>query len=508
MYSLIAYPIGIIVTALAVLFGYRVLLHPLRSYPGSLWDKLTNAHGGYLAIRRCQHLAIREYHLKYGPVIRAGPNKLVFNTVQAVRDIYDNDEKIAKSHVYETYVQTPGVRGMFDIIDNETHSQRRRIVGQIINDRSMRIFEPAMTEKIDTFIELLRESSSAPVNMTPGINSLACDIIGLLAFGYQLNLQTEKTNFFLIEGMRAAGFIANVLMQFYFLRQIGVTSFLNALSKATLDRYFALLEKIIAARTAKDVDAHHDLYSIVTKANANVSNPGESIRMSELWSEAMSFFPAGAFSTSGAISAATFYLSRNPECYKRLSEEIRTAFASADDIHSGPVLSNCLYLRAVIDETLRIAPPVPGVLWREARADGPVIIDGHVVPPGTQVGVNTYAIHHNEEYFPDPFAFKPERWLDSGMPDEQKKLMHGAFVPFSLGARGCAGKAMAYLESSLVLAKLLWHFDFRPAQGELGELGGGIPGKTDGRGRKDEYQLYDQISGAHDGPCLILEPRK
>lgn len=215
----------------------------------------------------------------------------------------------------------------------------------------------------------------------------------------------------------------------------------------------------------------------------------------------------GAFSTSGGISAALFYLSRNPKCYRRLSEEIRTAFSSDDEIHSGPTLSGCQYLRACIDETLRIAPPVPGTLWREVGPDGPAIIDGHVVPSGTEVGVNTYTIHHNEEYFPHPFAFKPERWLPSETPNEQIKTALEAFIPFSIGSRGCAGKAMAYLESSLVLAKIVWHFDFRPAPGKLGDIGGGTPGRRDGRGCKNEYQLYDMISGAHDGPCLVLQPR-
>ncbi|KAI1737805.1 hypothetical protein F4680DRAFT_427939 [Xylaria scruposa] len=58
------------------------------------------------------------------------------------------------------------------------------------------------------------------------------------------------------------------------------------------------------------------------------------------------------------------------------------------------------YLRACIDESLRMSPPIPGTLWREQAADDtdsrPLVINGHVIPKGTYVGVNTYAIHHNE----------------------------------------------------------------------------------------------------------------
>lgn len=218
----------------------------------------------------------------------------------------------------------------------------------------------------------------------------------------------------------------------------------------------------------------------------------------------------GAFSTSAGICAIFFYLSRNPRCYRRLADEIRSTFSTASDIQGGPKLSSCGYLRACIDETLRISTPVPGTLWREASSElgsKPLIIDGHVVPAGTQVGVNTYTLHHNEEYFPDPYAFKPERWLPSETPEAQRKTMNAAFSPFSIGDRGCAGKPMAYLESSLVIAKTLWYFDFRPVAGALGCVGGGTPGKRGGRGRVDEYQLYDVIAGQHDGPNLIFSPR-
>jgi cytochrome P450 len=203
-------------------------------------------------------------------------------------------------------------------------------------------------------------------------------------------------------------------------------------------------------------------------------------------------------------------LSHNRKCYEKLSEEIRAAFTSGSEIQSGLQLSNCHYLRACIDETLRIAPPVPGTFWRELASDekhNPLIIDGQVVPPETQVGVNIYALHHNENYFPDPYTFKPERWLLSETSKSQRNLMHEAFTPFSIGYRGCAGKAMAYLEMSLVIAKTLWYFNFNLAPGLLGEVGGGTPGRTDGRGRPDEYQLYDVIAGEHDGPYLMFSPR-
>lgn len=213
------------------------------------------------------------------------------------------------------------------------------------------------------------------------------------------------------------------------------------------------------------------------------------------------------------MTAATFYLSCYPDVYNRLATEIRTTFASATEICKGPKLKSCVYLRAVIDETLRIAPSSLGTLWRQQDlflpSKQPFVVDGQVIPPGVQVGINPYSLMHNEAYFPESFSFKPERWL--GPEDSpEMRTMRRAHAPFALGDRGCAGKAMAYLEISLMLAKTLWYFDFERAAGKAGEVGCGGCGKAKdeaGRQRKDELQLFDIVTAAHDGPLLTFKPR-
>jgi cytochrome P450 len=224
----------------------------------------------------------------------------------------------------------------------------------------------------------------------------------------------------------------------------------------------------------------------------------------------------GGDTTATTMAAAFFYLSRSPDAYAKLTTEIRTAFSSGADICAGERLSSCTYLRAVIDEAMRISPPVSGTLWRElppgdADSDRPLIVDGHEIPAGVWVGVNMYAIHHNEEYFPEPFAFKPERWLQEesspnkgGTPHTQKDV----FSAFGRGPRSCVGKAMAYMEANLVLAKTLWYFDVeRPSDPAFDNIGGGQLGDSTGRGRPGEFQIYDQFIADHHGPCLLFKAR-
>ncbi len=78
----------------------------------------------------------------------------------------------------------------------------------------------------------------------------------------------------------------------------------------------------------------------------------------------------------------------------------------------GPELASCRFLHACIDEALRMSPPVGSALFREVVAPGGAVIDGHPVPQGADVGVGIYAIHHSPEcYGPDPFVYRPDRWL-------------------------------------------------------------------------------------------------
>lgn len=160
-------------------------------------------------------------------------------------------------------------------------------------------------------------------------------------------------------------------------------------------------------------------------------------------------------------------------------------------------------MKACIDESLRLSPPASSSLWREVIQDG-VVIDGHVIPRGYDVGTCIYAIHHNSEYFPEPFEFRPDRWLDS---PEKVQIARSAFNPFSVGPRSCLGKGLALTELTLTLAYLLCKYDFRLAPGSE-KTGCGSISDGPGRHREAEYQLYDHVTAAKNGPIVQLRLRQ
>ena len=254
----------------------------------------------------------------------------------------------------------------------------------------------------------------------------------------------------------------------------------------------------------KDVDRKDFFYYLL---NARDPETGQGFSMNELWGESNLLIIAGSDTTSTAMAGTFFYLAHNAVVLQKLLKEIRETFSDVEEIVSGPKLSGCMYLRACIDETMRMTPPVAGALPREVLSGG-IDIDGLHIPAGINVGVPHYAIHHNADYYPKPFDYIPERWLsDPEANPLHAKLAdaHSAYCPFSIGPRGCIGKGLAYVELTLTIARVLFLYDLRLAPGTT--LGAGRKDLEVGRTRPTEYQIEDRFASMKDGPILQFRAR-
>jgi cytochrome P450 len=204
---------------------------------------------------------------------------------------------------------------------------------------------------------------------------------------------------------------------------------------------------------------------------------------------------------------------------EKLKTEIRPRFDDVEEIRGGTKLAECQYLRACIDEALRMTPGVGGILPREVLAGG-IIVDGATYPAGVDVGVPIYTIQHNEAYYPRPFEYIPERWIvahpsgseaeeavDGFRSTEAVALARSAFTPFSLGPWSCAGKGMAYKELMLVIARLVYLFDMRIAQGTRDGQGDPTKNPASLRHRSGELQGKDRFVLQTDGPSVQFKLR-
>ncbi|KAI1396781.1 cytochrome P450 [Hypoxylon fuscum] len=153
-----------------------------------------------------------------------------------------------------------------------------------------------------------------------------------------------------------------------------------------------------------------------------------------------------------------YYLLRSPKALDRLRGELDTAVEPTHDIASYAEVKNLPYLRACLDESLRLSPPVAFGLNRKTPPEG-MFIDGHWIPGNTTVGVPAYTAHRNPDIFPDPEVFRPERWLEDGGKEAQS-----SFIAFSAGSRGCIGRNITYIEQTILMATLLRRYDFALSQ--------------------------------------------
>ena len=167
---------------------------------------------------------------------------------------------------------------------------------------------------------------------------------------------------------------------------------------------------------------------------------------------------AGSETTANLMAGATLYLCRNPDKMAKLQHEIRSAFSSRDEI-TGDSTANLEYFNAVIEESLRIFPPVPFGLPRVSTGG---TVDGHYIPAGTVVSVDNWATTHDERNFSRPREFIPERWIGAGFGDRKE-----ASRPFTLGPRGCLGINLAYMEARITLASLVYAFDWEMVNTEV-----------------------------------------
>ncbi|GME27504.1 cytochrome p450 monooxygenase [Neofusicoccum parvum] len=340
---------------------------------------------------------------------------------------------------------------------------------------------------------------------------LGFDVMGDLSFGRSFNMlegdiaENREAAFLLTQAAKRH----NVTGPMPWLHQSGLDRILFRKINQDRDKYLAFSRKQVGQRTQSDVwksDRKDFFYYLL---NSKDPETGQGFHKAELWGESNTLIIAGSDTTSTTLTSTTFYLLHNPAALSRLTSEIRNAFPSAESIRSGPALNACAFLRACIDEAMRMSPPVGAILPRTVLPGGIEIL-GRKLPAGVGVGSPIYALHHHPDHVPDAFAYRPERWIaaENEAGEDGVARLHGVFNPFSIGPRGCIGKPMAYLELSLALARLVWAYDMRLAPGDLGRIGEGRKGLGQGREREDEFQLEDIFVSNKEGPMAEFKPRQ
>ncbi|KAL0468554.1 cytochrome P450 [Neurospora intermedia] len=510
------------------LIFYRLFLHPLANYPGPFLAKLTDGYMAYHAFKGDRHLEFWRLHEKYGKFVRFGPNSLSVNSNTALKDIYGFKANVRKAEFYDAFVHP--APNTHNARDRDLHARKRRVLAHAFSDSAIKEVERYILSNIRTFCDAIgdlgrpsfalladKKGWSSPKNMSDWCSWLAMDILGDLCFGKAFHMLERPDNRYAVDLVSVAAHRHLICGTMPMLDKLSLDRiFLRKIASGRA-QYMAYSRQQLAERTALgDETDRRDFFYYLLKARD--PETGQGFTTPELWGESNLLIIAGSDTTSTAMAATLFYLVRNPTALARVTAEIRSRFASVEDIHQGPSLQSCTYLRACIDEAMRLSPSVGGLLPREVLPGG-ITIDGEHVPQGTIIGVPHYTIHHNAAYYPDPWSYTPERWLSTQSPsektpgaamqtEEQIQLAQSAFCPFSIGPRGCIGKGLAYIEMSITLARVLFLYDLRRAVGVEDPAEGGKTGAEYGRHRVGEMQLVDTFTSTKDGVMVEFRPRE
>jgi cytochrome P450 len=171
----------------------------------------------------------------------------------------------------------------------------------------------------------------------------------------------------------------------------------------------------------------------------------------QLRDEAMTLYLAGHETTALTLAWSWYLLSQHRRVEEKLVSEwqrvLRGATPTAQHLQRLP------YTAAVIAESMRLFPPVY-VIGREATTE--LELGGYRVKPGYSVLMSQWVNHRDQNFFPDPEEFRPERWLD-GL---AKRLPKFAYYPFGGGQRICVGSTFALIEATIILAAVGQHYRF------------------------------------------------
>lgn len=186
---------------------------------------------------------------------------------------------------------------------------------------------------------------------------------------------------------------------------------------------------------------------------------GQAMSDTQIRDEVVTLLLAGHETSATALAWTLYLLGTHPDVEQHLSDVLNSELggeaALAGDLARVP------YLKQVVQESMRLYPPVWAVARRSERAQ---VFDGYSVPAQAYIGIVAYALHRHPEFWPDPERFDPERFA----PGAGRGRHSYAYLPFAAGPRTCIGAGMAMLEIQLVLAQLLQRFRVRPIPGYPG----------------------------------------
>ncbi|KAK7056360.1 hypothetical protein VNI00_002914 [Paramarasmius palmivorus] len=466
----LAYP-SFYVSVLLSIVVYRLSpLHPLAKYPGPLLARTTKLWAVWKSRDGKLPLCYEYLHARYGPIVRIGPNELSVVEKTLIPHIF-GVQGMPKGPIWDGRRITPSNsrnQGNYSLIGQRNslrHAQLRKAWNRAFSAEALLDYQDIVVNRareLANQLEAACKRNEGQVDIAKWISYFSFDFMGDLAFGCSFDLLQRGDKDGYQASMDKALILPSLTQHVPWLAH--AIRLLPVGSSAT-GAFGAFAVRQAKNRSTQNVIRKDLFYHLVN----NTYSEEEASPFPLIVSNAVLAIIAGSDTTASVLSNIVYYLLSSPLYLERLREEIDQSFPS---IYDGSTsldaarLAELPWLNAVINETLRLQPPVPTGLQRAPeQGGGGRAIGTMFVEEGTAIQVPPFVLHRDPRYFsPDPQKFWPDRWILAGK-DPKVVLDLGAFIPFSFGPANCVGKRLALLELRFVVALLINRFELDFAAG-------------------------------------------
>ncbi|CAH1382463.1 hypothetical protein MTP99_006423 [Tenebrio molitor] len=364
------------------------------------------------------------------------------------RDVYVNENDPLQAHL----VNVSGARW---------RNLRAKLTPTFTSGKMKGMFQVMAESQKDLQTRMYEEyKKNRPINIKEILACFTTNIIGSCAFGLECKALEDDNSEFRVFGRK----MFQITRLQSFKRLFAVTfpklaKFVNLSFKRQeiVDFIMNLVQDTIEYREKNNYTRNDFMQLLINLKNDKDvdGHDGQSLSIDEVASQAIVFFAAGFETSSTLMTFALYELAKHEDIQKKLRQEIDSVL----DKHNGQMtydsIQDMKYLNQVIDETLRLHPP-GSLTDRKCIEDYKIPDQDVVIEKGTTVLIPIMGIHYDEEYYPEPEKFDPERFSD-----ENKKTRHNfAFMPFGEGPRNCIGMRFGLLQSKMGLVSLLKNYKF------------------------------------------------
>jgi cytochrome P450 len=324
----------------------------------------------------------------------------------------------------------------------ERHMRQRKLLLPSFHGEAIAQYTQMITDAADRGID--RWPVGRPIALAPRMQAITLDVIMAGVFGIEGRPKAGTPEYWLRQATRSILYASTLpLAQLGELMNVGRDEpvGLQRIGLEFIDRpTYAVIR---SRRRAADVGERRDILSLLIEAR---TEEGEALTDKELRDELLTLVLAGHETTANQLAWTWERLVRAPAAQERLVEAVR----GDDDADAADVVE------ATLQESMRSRPVIP-IIGRRVMV--PWRLGDYVVPADTPVTMSVLLLHHREDLYPDPFAFRPERW-------QGRKPGTYEWIPFGGGIRRCLGAALAMAEQRIVLSEVARRLDLEAADPE------------------------------------------